>query len=91
MPDPYLTARVESVEEGGDPVRISAALHSGAVVSGFVRRSQFFVSITKDVTLTTLKAVESRQPRLPSLPALDFSRNASTASTQAPTRPSRLT
>ena len=70
MPDPYLTAIVESVEEGGDPVRISAALHSGAVVSGFVRRSQFFVSITKDVTLTTLKAVESRQPRLPSLPAL---------------------
>jgi hypothetical protein len=48
MRDPYLAAIIESVEKGGEPVAISAALHSGAVVSGYVRRSNFFASVTKD-------------------------------------------
>jgi hypothetical protein len=48
MRDPYLAAIIDSVEKGGDPVAISVALHSGAVVSGYVRRSQFFASVTKD-------------------------------------------
>lgn len=39
---------IESVERGGDPVSISVAVHSGAVVSGYVRRSEFFASVTKD-------------------------------------------
>lgn len=42
-----LAASIESVERG-DPVSISVALHSGAVVSGYVRRSEFFASVTKD-------------------------------------------
>ena len=37
--DPSLVAIIESVESGGDPVAISVALYSGAVVSGYARRS----------------------------------------------------
>ena len=48
MRDPYLAAIIESVERGGDPVSISVALHSGAVVSGYVRRAQLFANVTKD-------------------------------------------
>ena len=48
MRDPYLAAIIDSVERGGDPVAISVALHSGAVVSGYVRRSHFFASVTKN-------------------------------------------
>ena len=48
MHDPYLASIIGSVETSGDPVTISVALHSGAVVSGYVRRSHFFASLTKD-------------------------------------------
>ena len=48
MRGPYLAAIIESIESGGDPVAISVALHSGAVVNGYVRRAQFFASVTKD-------------------------------------------
>ena len=48
MRDPCLAAIIESVEGGGDPVSISVALHSVGVVSGHVRRSQVFASVTKD-------------------------------------------
>ena len=48
MRDPYLAAIIESVQSGGDPVEISVALHSGAVVSGLVRRSHVFASATRN-------------------------------------------
>ena len=40
MRDPYLTAIIQSVERGGDPVMISIALNSGAIATGFVRQSR---------------------------------------------------
>lgn len=48
MRDRYLASIIASVENGGEPVAISVALHSGAVVSGFVRHSEFFVRVTKN-------------------------------------------
>ena len=55
MRDPYLAAIIESVESGGDPVAITVALHFGAVVSGFVRRSNIFASVTKNEVGRTLQ------------------------------------
>jgi hypothetical protein len=43
--DPYLKALVDAVERNAAPVKITAALTSGAVVTGFVRRSQLFASV----------------------------------------------
>lgn len=47
MPDKYLLAVARRVEDGGDPVQITVALTSGALVMGFVRRAEFFVSVSK--------------------------------------------
>lgn len=47
MRDPYLTAIIESVERGGDPVMISVALNSGAIATGFVRQSRHFVKLAR--------------------------------------------
>jgi hypothetical protein len=47
MGDPYLSAIIDRVESQGDPVSIALALKSGAVLSGYVRQSQFFVNITR--------------------------------------------
>ncbi len=47
MRDPYLAAIIETVESGGDPVATSFPCIP-AVVSGFVRRSHFFASVTKN-------------------------------------------
>jgi hypothetical protein len=46
MNDPYLAALVNSVEKGGDPVLITLTLTSGAVVSGVLRHSRYFVDVT---------------------------------------------
>jgi hypothetical protein len=45
--DPYLSAVVRHVEGGGDPVQVTLALTSGALVTGFVRQAAFFVSVTR--------------------------------------------
>ena len=47
MRDPYLTATIDQVERSGDPVLVYLVLHSGAVVTGYVRQSQFFVELTR--------------------------------------------
>jgi hypothetical protein len=46
MEDPYLESVVRYVESGGDPVKVSMALTSGVVVTGYVRRAGFFTAIS---------------------------------------------
>jgi hypothetical protein len=46
MEDPYLASVVRYVEGGGEPVKVSMALTSGVVVTGFVRRAAFFASFS---------------------------------------------
>jgi hypothetical protein len=48
--DPYIAAIIDSVESGGDPVLISVALKSGAVITGYVRAAQFFADATRNET-----------------------------------------
>jgi hypothetical protein len=45
--DPYLAAVTRHVEAGGNPVQVTLALTSGVLVTGFVRRAEFFVSVSK--------------------------------------------
>jgi hypothetical protein len=47
MEDQYLASIVRYVEGGGDPVKVSMALTSGVVATGFVRRAQFFASVSQ--------------------------------------------
>jgi hypothetical protein len=44
--DPYLTAIIDHVERSGEPVDVYLVLHSGAVVTGFVRPSHRFADLT---------------------------------------------
>jgi hypothetical protein len=46
MNDTYLAALVDSVENGADPVVITLALTFGAVASGTLRHSRYFVDLT---------------------------------------------
>lgn len=46
MQDPYLAAVIRHVGAGGDPVEVALALTSGVLVIGFVRRAEFFVSVS---------------------------------------------
>jgi hypothetical protein len=48
VPDPYLAALIDRVEGNGEPLPISVALTSGAVVSGFLRRARSFPGWTMD-------------------------------------------
>jgi len=47
MEDAYLASVVRHVEGGGEPVKVSMTLTSGAVVNGFVRPAAFFTSVSR--------------------------------------------
>jgi hypothetical protein len=46
MEDAYLASVVRYVEGGGEPVKVSMALTSGVVVTGFVRPVEYFASVS---------------------------------------------
>jgi len=71
MTDPYLAEVLEGVERTGDPVEISVALHSGAVITGFVRRSKFFLSVTRDETARTAQYARDAKKQPVTLPVLE--------------------
>lgn len=47
MRDPYLAEIIRAVERSGEPVAVSLALVSGAVVTGYVRDSRTFTRLTR--------------------------------------------
>jgi hypothetical protein len=47
MEDTYLASVVRYVEDGGEPVKVSMALTSGVVVTGFVQPAEFFASVSR--------------------------------------------
>jgi hypothetical protein len=48
--DPYLTAIIEEVERNGEALHVSLVLHSGAVITGYLRQSHFFFALTRKET-----------------------------------------
>ncbi len=86
MEDAYLASVVRYVEGGGEPVKVSMALTSGVVVTGFVQPAAFFASISRQQaqeqyvseTIRRDRGMEQRRwpaascGRLRSVPAFDL-------------------
>jgi hypothetical protein len=68
--DPYLAAIIESVENGGEPVAISVALNSGAIITGYVRAAGFFTKATRNETRRERQAAAAKTPRAAHIPHL---------------------
>lgn len=76
MRDPYLKALVDEVERTGDAVSVSFVLHSGAIVTGFLRQSQHFAAITRRETNASRQTMDFRRVGQQAIDALNRAEKA---------------